>query len=96
MHRTDILYVQYYSICLDAGYPDWLGPSGNFVENSVKLISLEIAGYWVDIFLSSSSKSVSQTFSYCNCTTSFLSLNFFPQLSNTCKELCINVLFVHK
>jgi hypothetical protein len=28
-----------------ADYPDRLGPSGNFVENSTKLISLEITGY---------------------------------------------------
>jgi len=29
----------------NADYPDWLGPSGKFVENSTKLISLEITGY---------------------------------------------------
>jgi hypothetical protein len=29
----------------DAGYPDRLGPSGKFVENSTKLICLEITGY---------------------------------------------------
>jgi hypothetical protein len=28
-----------------ANYPDRLGPSGQFVENSTKLISLEITGY---------------------------------------------------
>jgi len=27
---------------------------------------------------------------------SFVWLKFFPQLSSTCKELCINVLFVRK
>jgi hypothetical protein len=35
-------------------------------------------------------------FSYCNATTSFLWIKFTPQLSDTYKELCINVLFVHK
>jgi hypothetical protein len=30
-----------------ANDPDWLGPSGNFVENSTKLICLEITGYWI-------------------------------------------------
>ena len=30
---------------LDAGYPDRLGPSGKFVENSTKLTCLEITGY---------------------------------------------------
>ena len=29
----------------DAGYPDRLGPSGKFVENSTKLTCLEITGY---------------------------------------------------
>jgi len=29
----------------DAGYPDWLGPSGRFVENNKKLTCLEITGY---------------------------------------------------
>jgi hypothetical protein len=29
----------------DAGYPDRLGPSGKFVENSTKLSCLEITGY---------------------------------------------------
>jgi hypothetical protein len=28
-----------------AGYPDRLGPSGKFVENSTKLTCLEITGY---------------------------------------------------
>jgi hypothetical protein len=28
-----------------ANYPDRLGPSGKFVENSIKLICLEITGY---------------------------------------------------
>jgi hypothetical protein len=28
-----------------ANYPDWLGPSSNFVENYTKLICLEITGY---------------------------------------------------
>jgi hypothetical protein len=29
----------------EAGYPDRLGPSGKFVENSTKLTCLEITGY---------------------------------------------------
>jgi hypothetical protein len=29
----------------DAGYPDRFGPLGKFVENSAKLICLEITGY---------------------------------------------------
>jgi hypothetical protein len=28
-----------------ANYPDWLGPLCDFVENSTKLIYLEITGY---------------------------------------------------
>jgi hypothetical protein len=28
-------------------YPDQLGPSGNFVDNSTKLICLEITGYQI-------------------------------------------------
>jgi len=28
-----------------ANYPDWLGPSGRFVENSSKLTCLEVTGY---------------------------------------------------
>jgi hypothetical protein len=32
----------------DVGYPDRLGPSGSFVENSAKLISLEISGYRIE------------------------------------------------
>jgi hypothetical protein len=31
----------------DAGYPDLLGPSGKFVENSTKLSCLEITGYQI-------------------------------------------------
>jgi hypothetical protein len=80
-----------------ANYPDQLGPSGNFVKNSAaKLICLEITSSWIDRSLTSSSKSVSQTFSYCNGTTSFAWLKFFPPLPNMYKELCINVLFVCK
>jgi len=30
---------------LNAGYPDQLGPSGKFVENSTKLTGLEITSY---------------------------------------------------
>ena len=30
-----------------ANYPDQLGPSGKFVENSTKLSRLEITGYWI-------------------------------------------------
>jgi hypothetical protein len=33
------------STYLDAGYPDYLGPSGRFVENSTKLTCLEITGH---------------------------------------------------
>jgi hypothetical protein len=55
-----------------ANYPDPLGHSGNFAENSTKLICLEITGYWSDISVTSSSKSVSETSSYCNCTAPFL------------------------
>jgi hypothetical protein len=88
--------LQYNCSYPDAGYPDRLGPSGNFVENPTELICLEITGNRIDISLTSSSKSASQTFSYRNCTTSFLWLKYFPQLSNTYKELCINILFVRK
>jgi len=28
---------------MDAGYPDWLGSSGKFVENPAKIICLQIA-----------------------------------------------------
>jgi hypothetical protein len=75
--------VKYNSSYPDAGYPDRQlsgsgCPSGNIVENSIKLICLEITGYRIDISLTSSSKPVSQTFSYCNCTTSFLGLKLFP------------------
>jgi hypothetical protein len=31
-----------------ANYPDWLGPSHNFVENSTKVICLEIMGYQIE------------------------------------------------
>ena len=31
----------------DVGYPDRLGPLGKSVENSTKLISLEITGYLI-------------------------------------------------
>jgi hypothetical protein len=37
-----------------------------------------------------------QTFSYCNCTYILLWLKLFPNLSNTHKELCINVSFARK
>jgi len=30
-----------------ANYPDRLGPSGKYVENSIELICLEIAGYGI-------------------------------------------------
>ena len=30
-----------------SNYPDRLGPSGKFVENSTKLTCLEITGYWI-------------------------------------------------
>jgi hypothetical protein len=30
-----------------ANYPDRLGPSIKFIENSTKLIFLEITGYWI-------------------------------------------------
>ena len=39
--------VQYNSTYPNAGYPDRLGPSGKFVENSTKLTYLEITGYWI-------------------------------------------------
>jgi hypothetical protein len=64
-------HIQYNSNYLDTGYLDQLGPSGNFVENSTELISLEITSYQIDISLTSSSKYACQTFSYCNCTTYF-------------------------
>jgi hypothetical protein len=59
-----------------ANYPNRLGPSGKFVENSTKLICLEITCYRIDISLTSSSKSRSQAFPYCNSTTSFYGLKF--------------------
>ena len=39
--------VQENSTYPDAGYPDRLGPSGKFVENSKKLRCLEITVYWI-------------------------------------------------
>jgi hypothetical protein len=56
MHGTDNFRIQYNLNYPDAGYPDRLGPSGNLVENSAKLICLENAGYRTDISLTSSSK----------------------------------------
>jgi hypothetical protein len=43
-----ILVVQYNSNYPNAGYPDQLGTSGDFVKNSAKLICLEITGYWME------------------------------------------------
>jgi hypothetical protein len=40
--------VQYNSNHPDAGYPDQLSPSGNFVENSTKLICLETISYRIE------------------------------------------------
>ena len=40
-----IFLVQRNSTYPDAGYPDKLGPSGKFVDNSTKLTCLEISGY---------------------------------------------------
>ena len=37
--------IQYNSAYPDVGYPDRLGPSGKFVENSTKLTCLKITGY---------------------------------------------------
>jgi len=33
---------------LNSGYPDKLGPSGKFLENSTKLTCLEITGYQIE------------------------------------------------
>jgi len=30
-----------------ANYPGQLGPSGKFVENSTKLIRVDVTGYWI-------------------------------------------------
>jgi hypothetical protein len=76
-----------------ANYPDRLGPSGNFVENSAEVICHEIAGYRTDMPVTSSSEYVSQTLSHGNCTASFLWLKFFPHLPNTHNELSTDVLF---
>jgi hypothetical protein len=43
-----MISLQYNSNYPDAGYPDWLGASSNFVENSTKLICLEITHYRMD------------------------------------------------
>jgi hypothetical protein len=40
--------VQHNTNYLEAGYPNQLDPSGNFVENSTKLICLEITGYRIE------------------------------------------------
>jgi hypothetical protein len=32
----------------NSNYVDWLGPLGNFVKNSKKLICLEITGYRIE------------------------------------------------
>jgi hypothetical protein len=40
-----------------ASYMNQLGLSGNFVENFTKLICLEIPSFWINISLTSSSKS---------------------------------------
>jgi hypothetical protein len=37
--------IQQNSTCRNAGYPDRLDPTGKFVENSTKLICLEITGH---------------------------------------------------
>jgi hypothetical protein len=44
-HSCNTKQLQYNSNYLEAGYPDQLGSSGNFVENSTKLICLEITSY---------------------------------------------------
>jgi len=41
------ILIQYNSTNPDAGYPDRLGPSGKFVQNSTKLTCLEITGYQI-------------------------------------------------
>jgi hypothetical protein len=41
----------------DAGYPDRLGPSCKFVENSTKLTWLEITGYRINSVMSSRTSS---------------------------------------
>jgi len=40
-----IFNLRYNSTYPDVGYPDWLGPSGKFVENSTKVTCLDISGY---------------------------------------------------
>jgi hypothetical protein len=40
-----LIKIQQKSTYQEAGYPDRLGPSGKFVENSTKLYFLEITGY---------------------------------------------------
>ena len=42
---VDVFTVTVNSTYPDAGYPDHLGPSGRFVENSTKLTCLEITGH---------------------------------------------------
>jgi hypothetical protein len=60
-----------------ANYTDRLGPSGNFVENSTKLICFEITSYRTDTSLNSSSKSVSH-FLTVIVLHLFYGLNFSP------------------
>jgi hypothetical protein len=43
-----ILTIQFNSNYPEAGYPDRLGRSDNFVENSTKLICLEITDYRIE------------------------------------------------
>jgi hypothetical protein len=48
MHDAcETLKIQKNSTYPDAGYPDRFGPSGKLVEDSAKLICLEITGYQI-------------------------------------------------
>jgi hypothetical protein len=86
--------------------PDRLDPTGKFVKHSTKLTCLEIAGYWIKystvLWLLENYHWLHQVNLY---VKHFLTLNvlhtfmvyIFPHLSNTYKELCINIfLYINK
>jgi hypothetical protein len=47
LNRTLAESIQQNSTIPDAGYPDRLGPSVNFLQNSTEINCLEITGYWI-------------------------------------------------
>jgi hypothetical protein len=71
-----------YSMCID-------------VLQQIKTFGIVPGSGFVD-YVQSLTKQNKHKNSPCNCTTAFHGKDFPPQLSNTYKELCINVLFVYK